>query len=296
MLSFSIDRGGTFTDTLCYNKVTGEEKLIKVLSVNPAAYSDAPIECIRLGLEWGLGRKFARHVPLPTDAIAEVRIGTTVATNALLERKGARFALVTTRGFRDLLFIGNQTRPDLFDLSCASPGVLYEDVAELDERVLLDDDNGPIRTPSGQRVAVRRAPTDAHIREQLQRLLDAGIRGLAVCLLHSAVYNAHELQVGRVALGMGFTNVSLSHVAGSNMIRAVPRGHSACADAYLTPVIREFVASFMRGFADSRVRVLFMRSDGGLESAASFSGHRAVLSGPAAGVVGVGRSGGGLLC
>jgi len=240
-LSFAIDRGGTFTDCLVINNFTKEEKVVKVLSVNPSAYPDAPTECVRLGLEWGTKSTIPRGALLPTAMIDEIRIGTTVATNALLERKGAKFALVVTKGWKDLLYIGNQSRSDIFDLSCAAPDMLYDTVVEADERVLLDD-NGAIQTPSGQNVTIRRPLSDDNVRAVLSRVLEKNITGIAVCLLHSATYPQHEIRVAEIAQSMGFTNISLSHVAGSKMIRAVPRGHSSCADAYLTPVIAIFVA------------------------------------------------------
>jgi len=292
-LTFSIDRGGTFTDAIVVNHETQKETVIKVLSVNPSAYRDAPTECVRVGLEWATGKPVPRSQPLPTNLIEQIRIGTTVATNALLERKGARFALVTTKGWKDMLLIGDQSRPDLFDLSCRGHSMLYDSVVEIDERVVLamsEADVGAVATPSGQHVVVRRAVDTAEARAVLAGLHAKGVRGVAICLLHSAVYPAHEEAVGALARAMGFNDVSLSHRAGSNMVRAVPRGHSACADAYLTPVVRAFMSGFLAGFADDNFKLLFMRSDGGLEGAEQFGGHRAVLSGPAGGVVGMAKA------
>uniref|UniRef100_A0A5G2QF41 5-oxoprolinase, ATP-hydrolysing n=1 Tax=Sus scrofa TaxID=9823 RepID=A0A5G2QF41_PIG len=226
---FAIDRGGTFTDVFAQCP-GGHVRVLKLLSEDPANYMDAPTEGIRRILEQEGGMPLPRDQPLDTSRIASIRMGTTVATNALLERRGERLALLVTRGFRDLLHVGTQARQDLFDL-VSSP------------------------TPSG----------------------DQGPAGGA----------AHEQQVGTLARELGFAHVSLSSET-MPMVRIVPRGHTACADAYLTPTIQRYVQGFRRGFQGQLkdVQVLFMRSDGGLVPVDSFSGSRAVLSGPAGGVVG----------
>lgn len=295
-LSFFIDRGGTFTDCLCIDSKTGAEYVIKVLSENPGHYADASLECVRVGLEQALKRSIPRGTKLPNEFIDEIRIGTTIATNALLERQGNPFAFVTTKGFKDILHIGQQSRPDIFDLKIETPPVLFEDVVEIDERVILVPDDAPtepnhIVTKSGQRVVVRKPlPSDAEIEAQLAPLKVRGYNSLAIAFMHAAVYPDHELRVGAIAKRLGFKHVSLSHIAMS-MVRIVPRGNTACADAYLTPKIAAFVESFLDGFQEpSNTRVLFMRSDGGLEEARTFSGHRAILSGPAGGVNGFSRT------
>lgn len=242
-----------------------------------------------------------------TERVREIRMGTTVATNALLERQGERCALVVTKGFRDLLHIGMQSRPRIFDLRIECPDVLYEEVVEVDELVSipLGDEasarNGAAGGPrpalagaravgsTGEAVVVRRAPDETALRAQLAPLRAKGIAALAVVLKHAAVYPAHELLVGRVARDMGFTQVSLSSVV-LPAVKMVPRGFTAMADAYLTPHIVRYLDAFEAGFdagvASGAVRLSFMQSDGGLADRRLFSGHRAILSGPAGGVVG----------
>uniref|UniRef100_A0AAR2JUP6 5-oxoprolinase, ATP-hydrolysing n=1 Tax=Pygocentrus nattereri TaxID=42514 RepID=A0AAR2JUP6_PYGNA len=218
---FAIDRGGTFTDVFA-RLPDGRERVLKLLSHDPQNYRDAPTEGIRRILEQETGLSFPRDQPLDSSLIGWIRMGTTVATNALLERQGERTALLVTRGFKDLLHIGTQARPNLFDL-----------VSE------------PLQWP------------------------------------------AHEKAVGSLARKLGFTQVSLSSEV-MPMIRAVPRGYTVCADAYLTPKIHQYLNGFTRGFkgALKDVDVLFMQSDGGLTPMEQFSGSRAILSGPAGGVVG----------
>ncbi|PHH69722.1 hypothetical protein CDD83_5632 [Cordyceps sp. RAO-2017] len=255
----SIDRGGTFTDV--HASVPGRDDIIlKLLSVDPANYADAPTEAIRRVLERATGRPHPRGRPLDLFHLESIRMGTTVATNALLERTGEPVALVTTAGFRDLLAIGNQARPDIFDLSVARPEVLYRHVVEVDERVTMedytedpagvrtrvpdDDDDG--RAPlaaalTGEAVRVLRRPDPAAVEAQLEALWERGFRSVAVVLLHSYAYPEHERLVGRLARRRGFS-VTLSSEL-QPMIGAVPRGMSAVADAYLTPVIRRYIAS-----------------------------------------------------
>jgi len=246
-------------------------------------------------------------VPVRTERIREIRMGTTVATNALLERTGERCALLITRGFRDLLHIGTQSRPRIFDLRIQCPDVLYEEVVEVDELVSLplgpepSARNGAADGPrpelagvhatgsTGEAVVVRRAPDEAALRADLAAIRGRGIAAVAVVLKHAAVYPAHELLVGRIAREMGFTQVSLSSVV-LPAVKMVPRGFTAMADAYLTPHIVRYLNAFQAGFdagvASGAVRLSFMQSDGGLADQRTFSGHRAILSGPAGGVVG----------
>lgn len=304
-IQISIDRGGTFTDV--HASVPGQNDIIlKVLSVDPANYSDAPTEGVRRVLELVTGRPHPRGQPLDTAPIDRIRMGTTVGTNALLERKGARSALVVTRGFRDLLRIGNQSRPRIFDLAVAVPELLYQDVVEVDERVTLEgysEDPYPERTAAaldassdaslrvgltGETVRVLRAPDLDAVRAQLQRLWDDGYRSISVCFLHSYVFPDHERAVGALARDMGFSAVESAAL--QPMIKAVPRGTSATVDAYLTPIIRAYLdaisANFEGGLAAPGLRCDFMQSDGGLVDFRSFGGLRSILSGPAGGVVG----------
>lgn len=221
-------------------------------------------------------------------------MGTTVATNALLERKGEPMALVITKGFPDLLYIGNQSRPKLFDLSVQCPEVLYECVVEVDERVVLVQEKCELKHSSvkvkgitGEKVEIRKPVDQTKLRTDLQELLNQGIKSIAVTLMHSYTFPDHELQVGRIAQEMGFTHVSLSSQVMA-MVKAVPRGYTACTDAYLTPHIKRYISGFASGFQNNLkgVNVLFMQSDGGLTPMQSFIGSRAILSGPAGGVVG----------
>jgi 5-oxoprolinase (ATP-hydrolysing) len=286
---FCIDRGGTFTDI--YAEVPGQPDgcVMKLLSVDPQNYEDAPVEGIRRILEKFTGHAIPRNSKIPTKNIEWIRMGTTVATNALLERKGERIALCVTKGFRDLLQIGNQARPHIFDLTVAKPSNLYEEVIEVDERIelVLDKVEGEtMKGVSGELVRVLKPLDEKTLIPILQRLLDKGITVLAVVLMHSYTYPAHEHLVGKLALKMGFRHVSLSSSL-TPMIRVVPRGLTASVDAYLTPVIKEYLSNFMSCFdREENVNVLFMQSDGGLAPETRFSGHKAVLSGPAGGVVG----------
>ncbi|KAL4842435.1 hypothetical protein H8958_009419 [Nasalis larvatus] len=287
---FAIDRGGTFTDVFAQCP-GGHVRVLKLLSEDPANYADAPTEGIRRILEQEAGMLLPRDRPLDSSRIASIRMGTTVATNALLERKGERVALLVTRGFRDLLHIGTQARGDLFDLAVPMPEVLYEEVLEVDERVVLHRGEAgtgtPVKGRTGDLLEVQQPVDLGTLRGKLEGLLSRGTRSLAVVLMHSYTWAQHEQQVGALARELGFTHVSLSSEA-MPMVRIVPRGHTACADAYLTPAIQRYVQGFRRGFQGQLkdVQVLFMRSDGGLAPMDAFSGSRAVLSGPAGGVVG----------
>ncbi|KAM6033035.1 5-oxoprolinase [Chlamydotis macqueenii] len=291
---FAIDRGGTFTDVFA-RCPGGRVRVLKLLSEDPA-YGDAPTEGIRRVLEEERGVPLPRDQPLDASGIEWIRMGTTVATNALLERRGERLALLVTRGFRDLLHIGTQARPRIFDLEVAVPEVLYEEVIEVDERLiphqpgcrLPGNESFPlVEGSTGASLAVQRPLELSALRRELERVLARGIRSLAVLLLHSYAWPGHEERVGALARELGFRHVSLSSAV-AGMARAVPRGYTACADAYLTPCIRRYLESFRAGFAHQlrEVPVLFMRSDGGLTPMRHFSGARAILSGPAGGVVG----------
>ena len=288
---FSIDRGGTFCDVFCDFDAPGGEhghRVVKLLSVDPANYPDAPREGIRRVMEDVLGRPVPADEPVPTACIESIRQGTTVATNALLERQGARTLLVITRGFGDVLQIGNQARPSIFDLKINKPDLLYEEVVEIDARMVLDRD-----AATGMAKPRVQTPVDeAAVRAELQAAFGRGLRSVAVVLMHSSIDSSHEDVVGRLAREVGFTHVSCSsHLFA--LERIVPRGHTACVDAYLTPKITEYMDQFYSGF-DAGIRepgkVMFMNSDGGLTRADLFSGYKAVLSGPAGGVVGYART------
>ncbi|XP_012343287.1 5-oxoprolinase isoform X1 [Apis florea] len=290
---FAIDRGGTFTDV--YARCPGGKiRVMKLLSVDPANYEDAPREGIRRILEQETGRKMEGEID--GSLISWIRMGTTVATNALLERKGARMALLINEGFKDLLFIGNQARPDIFDLQIVTPEVLYEKVVEVKCRVIpasagkcqLDNKKWRrVKGSTGEDLFVTRELDEEKLKLDLEELRRSGIESLAVVLAHSYTYGEHEIRVGELAKLVGFPQVSLSHEI-MPMARIVPRGFTACADAYLTPHIKRYLRGFSSGFKDELkdVNVLFMQSDGGLTPMNSFNGSRAILSGPAGGVVG----------
>ncbi|WP_372681553.1 hydantoinase B/oxoprolinase family protein [Desulfosarcina sp.] len=289
---FSIDRGGTFTDI--YAEIPGKPgfRVVKLLSEDPLNYDDAPREGIRRILAEISGIDIPKN-SVPAENIEWIRMGTTVATNALLERKGARCALLVTRGFRDILQIGNQDRPGIFDLEIKKPDLLYETVVEVDERVrmLRDDETNPaqpvVKGITGERMVVLEALDTEVLRPRLQNILDRGIRSLAVVFMHAYAWPEHELAVGRLAREMGFSQISLSSQV-MPMVKLVARGDTTMTDAYLNPHIQTYLNSFRKGFAGGldNTGLLFMQSDGGLARADDFTGSRAILSGPAGGVVG----------
>lgn len=260
---FWIDRGGTFTDVVAWGE-DGRIQTIKLLSENPGRYADAAVHAIRQSLVVADGE------PIPPGKVRQVLIGTTLATNALLERKGARTGLLITRGFRDLLEIGYQDRPELFALRIVKPASLASFIVEVDERILAD---GSVRTP------IR----TEDVEEALRRLRDARIESVAVVLLNSYTNPEHELAVERAAQSFGFRYLCLSHRV-AREIKAVPRGDTTLADAYLTPIIRDYVAA-LRHELGPDVPLKFMQSAGGLVDAERFRGKDAILSGPAGGVV-----------
>lgn len=288
-----------------------DDIVIKLLSEDPSNYHDAPLEGIRRLLSRFEDREIPRGEPLDASKIESIRMGTTVATNALLERKGERIAFVVTKGFKDCLEIGNQSRPKIFDLAIRRPDVLYDKVIEIDERVTLEDyaedpyrnttppDNTDlVRGLSSETVRILQRPSEDVIRARLQSIYEQGFRSIAVCLMHGYTFPDHEALVGKVARQIGFEHVSLSHEL-LPMIKLIPRATSACASAYLTPTIKRYISGFQAGFAgglgarhvksSSRgkaARCEFMQSDGGLVDVEGFSGLRAILSGPAGGVVG----------
>ena len=260
---FWIDRGGTFTDVVAR---TPEGELIthKLLSENPEAYRDAAVQGIRdlLGI--------AKEEPIPSGKIDAVKMGTTVATNALLERKGDRTLLATTAGFRDQLRIGYQARPDLFARQIVLPEMLYESVIEIPERVRPD---GSVETPLNTGVS----------REQLQQAYDDGIRAVAIVFMHGYRFPDHELKVAEIAREIGFTQVSTSFET-SPLMKFVSRGDTTVVDAYLSPLLRRYVDQVAAELGNTRL--MFMQSNGGLTDANLFQGKDAILSGPAGGIVG----------
>ncbi|MGD1881374.1 MAG: hydantoinase B/oxoprolinase family protein [Paracoccaceae bacterium] len=272
MWQFWIDRGGTFTD-IVGRKPDGSIKTHKLLSENPERYRDAAVQGIRdlMGLEAG--------AQIPGGTIKAVKMGTTVATNALLERKGERTVLLITRGLRDLLRIGYQNRPRLFDLNIQLPELLYEDAIEVEERL---DATGNVLLPLNI-TQTRSALADAYA---------AGYRSVAVALMHSYRFPDHEKQLGAMAQEAGFTQISLSHEV-SPLIKLVGRGDTAVVDAYLSPILRRYVDQVAGALGTTRggcERLMFMQSNGGLTDASLFQGRDAILSGPAGGVVGMVRT------
>ena len=264
---FWIDRGGTFTDIVA-RRPDGVLVTHKLLSENPERYDDAAIHGIRelLGLAPGKA--------IPPDVIEAVKMGTTVATNALLERKGDRTVFVTTRGFADSLRIAYQHRPKLFVRRIELPSMLYEEVIEIDERMGAHGD--VVRT-------LDEAAAEAALRAAYTR----GIRACAITLLHGYRYPAHERALEAIARRIGYTQVSVSHRV-SPLMRLVSRGDTTVADAYLSPVLRRYVDRVAGALPG--VRLQFMQSNGGLSDASSFHGKDAILSGPAGGIVGAARA------
>jgi len=268
---FWIDRGGTFTDIVARRpRPDGGVELLthKLLSENPEQYRDAAVAGIRhlLGLAPG--------EPISPEQVACVKMGTTVATNALLERKGEPTLLVTTKGFRDALRIAYQNRPRLFDRHIVLPELLYERVIEAEERM-------------GAHGEVVEPLYEDHLLERLWAAYDAGLRSVAVVFMHGYRYNAHEARAAELARKVGFTQVSTSHGT-SPMMKFVSRGDTTVVDAYLSPILRRYVdqvAADMPG-----VKLFFMQSSGGLTDAHAFQGKDAILSGPAGGIVGMART------
>jgi 5-oxoprolinase (ATP-hydrolysing) len=275
---FWIDRGGTFTDIVARDP-HGRLATKKLLSENPERYRDAAIAGIREFL------RLSTDDPLPEGAIANVKMGTTVATNALLERKGAKTLLIVNKGFADLLRIGTQARPRLFDLDIRLPSMLYARVAELPGRVSIDGE-------------LIEEPDDAAAAALLTEARENGFESVAVALIHAWKYPALEQRLGRLAGTAGFTQISLSHIA-SPLLRLVPRADTTVADAYLSPVLTRYIEQVSSGLSSSAKNggdfshsppLYFMQSHGGLTRADAFTGKDAILSGPAGGIVGAVRT------
>jgi len=257
--NFAIDRGGTFTDVIAWNG-EGRFRTEKLLSENPGQYADAAIE----GIE--------RILRSEGGGLGEVRMGTTVATNALLERKGARVALAITRGLGDALRIGYQARPEIFARHIILPEQPYEVVLEIVERVGAD---GEVVTPLDEE----------HARAGLRSLRASGIDALAIVLMHGWKFTDHERRIAEIALELGFSQISVSHEV-APLIKLVGRGDTTVVDAYLSPILRGYVERVAGGLPGG-AKLQFMQSNGGLTDASAFRGKDAILSGPAGGVVGM---------
>ena len=269
--NFWIDRGGTFTD-IVGRAPDGNLKTHKLLSDNPRRYADAAVQGIRDLLELGTDEV------IPLDKIETVKMGTTVATNALLERQGEPTLLVTTKGFADILRIGYQTRPDLFALEIELPEMLYTEVLEVEERVGAD---GEVLTRLDENAA----------RAGLQQARAQGLNSVAIVLLHGYRYTTHEARLAVIARELGFEQVSVSHEV-SALMKIVPRGDTTVVDAYLSPILRQYVSRVDEQLRHNQTspRLMFMQSNGGLTDAYAFQGKDALLSGPAGGVVGMART------
>jgi 5-oxoprolinase (ATP-hydrolysing) len=282
---FWIDRGGTFTD-IVGRRPDGTLTAHKLLSDNPEAYADAAVQGIRdlLGLKTG--------EPIPTGRVGAVKMGTTVATNALLERKGDRTLLLITKGFRDALKIGYQARPKIFARHILKPAMLFERVAEVDERVRADG-------------TIERALDLAAARTDLEAAKADGIAAVAIVFMHAYGFPEHEKRVAALAREMGFAQVSVSHEV-SPLIKLIGRGDTTVVDAYLSPILRRYVGRVAGQLAETPhpeearsavskdgggPRLMFMMSSGGLTAAELFQGKDAILSGPAGGVVGMAQTG-----
>jgi 5-oxoprolinase (ATP-hydrolysing) len=261
--TFSIDRGGTFTDIVARSP---EGRLIvrKLLSDNPERYEDAAVAGIEAILAEAGG-----------GAIGAVKMGTTVATNALLERKGEQVALAITAGFGDALRIGYQARPDIFARAIVLAEPLYGEVIEIDERV----------TAAGE--VLRPLDLDA-ARAGLEAAFEEGYRALAIVLIHGWRWTAHERELAELAREIGFTQISASHEV-EPLIKLIGRGDTSVVDAYLSPVLRRYVDRVVAGL-EGQGRLFFMQSNGGLTDAGRFRGKDAILSGPAGGIVGMAKT------
>ncbi|HJV80283.1 hydantoinase B/oxoprolinase family protein [Noviherbaspirillum sp.] len=264
---FWIDRGGTFTDIVA-RRPDGTLITHKLLSENPEQYKDAAVA----GIKHLLGLRPAE--PISPELVEAVKMGTTVATNALLERKGDPTALLITRGFRDALRIAYQNRPRLFDRHIVLPELLYQEVVEIDERI-------------GAHGEVLASLDPLQVRRELSALYARGFRAVAIVLMHGYRFTLHEEAIERIAGEIGFTQISVSHKV-SPLMKLVSRGDTTVVDAYLSPILRRYVdqvACQMEG-----VRLLFMQSNGGLTDAHRFQGKDSILSGPAGGIVGMART------
>lgn len=296
---FNIDRGGTFTDIFCEYTTAENGKqhknniVYKLLSQDPLNYEDAPSEGIRRLIETVTKTKIPMGKKIPTEMIETIRMGTTIATNALLERKGERCALLITEGFKDLLEIGNQTRPNIFDLKIERPEKVYDAVYEVKERVRIlpksfenVNEDKVKQGVTGEFVEILKDLNEEEVRKYLKEVYNQGIKSVAVAFVHSYTFRDHEMKIKEIAQEFGFDNVSVSSEIMPS-VKFYPRGSTSVVDAYLTPSIYKYVQRFLTYFDNPKsLNVLFMQSDGGLTSHETFSGSKAILSGPAGGVVG----------
>ncbi len=267
---FWIDRGGTFTDVVARDP-DGVLRRVKLLSENPEVYRDAALHAVRGFL--GLGTE----EPIPAGRIAAIKMGTTVATNALLERRGEPVVLVATMGFAEHLRLAYQNRPRLFDREIVLPEMLYVRVIEARERVLAD---GAVEIPLDA----------ARLESDLAAARDAGLDACAINFMHGYRHRAHEARAAEIARGLGFAQVSVSHEV-SPLMKLVSRGDTTVVDAYLTPILRRYIDRVAAAFdGDIHGKLMFMQSSGGLTDSALFQGKDAILSGPAGGVVGAVRT------
>ncbi|MCK5896043.1 MAG: hydantoinase B/oxoprolinase family protein [Cocleimonas sp.] len=266
---FWIDRGGTFTDIVALTP-EGKLRTYKLLSEKPTHYKDAAIEGIRHLLAVKQGEA------LPTHKISAVKMGTTVATNALLERHGEETLLLITKGFADALRIGYQTRPDLFALDIQLPEMLYKQVIEVEQRI---NATGEILIPLNS----------TKVTQDLQTAFDTGLRSIAIVLMHGYRYTQHEKELKKIALTIGFTQVSVSHEV-SPLMKLVSRGDTTVVDAYLSPILRRYIHHVATALNGMSGQLSFMQSSGGLTNAHYFQGKDAILSGPAGGIVGMART------
>ena len=264
---FAIDRGGTFTDVIGIDPSNKLHKL-KLLSES-LLYEDSVIEGIRRLLKLNSNQK------IPSDQIDRIRIGTTIATNALLERKGAKTALLITKGFRDLLEIGNQSRPRLFDLSIQKPEKLFKEVYEIDER--LDSEGNIIHDLNEKKLL-----------QDLKKLKDKEIDSVAIVLMHSWKNAVHEERCYEIAKSQGFSNISISSKV-IPLIKIVGRGQTTVVDSYLYPILHKYILSIEDELG--KIPVEFMQSSGGLTDSLSLNGKDAIMSGPAGGVIGAAKIG-----
>ncbi|KAM5380050.1 hypothetical protein ACJZ2D_003697 [Fusarium nematophilum] len=302
-IRISIDRGGTFCDVIATDAKGHNPVIFKLLSEDPANYPDAPTEAIRRILERIEGRKIPVGEKLDASRIASCRIGTTVATNALLTGNGEKFAFATTEGFKDVCVIGDQSRPEIFNLRIKKASALHSRVIEINERITIEDydlnpfpldqialSNDPnlVKTPSGETIRILKKPDREVVRQQLEVLRADGYTSLAVCFMHAYIFPDHEKVVEEIAKEVGFEFVTISSQT-SPAINFLNRSNSTCSEAYLYPIIRRYIDNFQSGFKVLPTRVEFMCSDGGLKQADRFRGNVALLSGPAGGVVGTAR-------
>lgn len=291
---FSVDRGGTFTDIFCVlysddGTMTGVDRT-KLLSEDPH-YDDSVSEGIRRIISKHLNRPI--EGPIPASLLVSIRIGTTIGTNALLERKGAATGLLMTKGFKDLLKIGNQSRPKIFELNIHKFGTLFQEVIEIEERIEVSSPYDPM-PEDGSEIEKYQVVTPLdkeQVRRQLENLKAAGIESIAISLMHAYIYPQHEQEIAAIAREVGFAHVFTSHEA-SNKLGYLARSSTCLLDAYLYPVIQKYFARILRNFENDGkdIPIYLMQSDGALAGLNDFTGSKSILSGPAGGVAGFSKT------